>query len=322
LTARWQWQRLALPVLAAAIVTGCFIGTRLQLGHWQNGVALFSHALEVTENNAVAEQGLGYALAISGNERQALQHFDAALRLMPDYKPALLNRGIALLLGGRLDDAVADFREVIQFKPDFENAYYQLAGALAQQKKLAEAKTNYLLALRYRPDFAEAHTKLGNLLLLQGDRTKGMSHLYEAVRIRPDYAEGQYALGNELAQQQKFSEAVTHLRAAIAAAPKYASALNDLAWILATQDDPAIWNVPEAIRLATRACELTWNREPRLLDTLGVAQSEAGQFAEAIQTTEQALSIAVAAGDERRAAELRKHLEVYRKGQPYRSISR
>jgi Flp pilus assembly protein TadD len=176
--------------------------------------------------------------------------------------------------------------------------------------------------LRYQPSFAEAHTKLGKLLLLQGDRTQAMSQLYEAVRIRPDYAEGQYALGNELAQQQKLSEAVIHLRAAIKAQPNYASPLNDLAWILATQDDPAIRNVPEAIRLANRACKLTWDKEPRLLDTLGVAQSEAGQFSEAIRITEQAAALAVAAGDERTAAGLRRRLDFYRKGQAYRSIPR
>ena len=320
LTAGWRGQRLALPVLAAVILAGCFIGTRLQVSYWRNNLALFSHALQVTKNNPVAEQCFGFALALHGKEREAIEHFDAALRLWPDYTPARLDRGIALMLGGRADDAVADFREAIQLQPDSEKAYYQLAGVLAQQKKLAEAKTNYLLALRHQPNFAEAHTRLGKLLLLQGDRTNAMSHLYEAVRINPDYQEGQYALGNELAQQQKFSEAVSHLRAAIKAQPNYASPLNDLAWILATQDDPAIRNASEAIRLARRACELTWNLEPRLLATLGVAHSEAGQFSEAIRVTEQAAALAVAAGDEQTAAGLRRRLDFYRKGQAYRSI--
>ena len=322
LTARWRRQRLALPVLAVAILTACFVCTQLQVGYWRSNLTLFSHTLQLTENNPVAEQVFGFALALSGKEREAVQHFDAALRSWPTYQPALLDRGIALMLGGQVDDAVADFREAIRLQPGYEKAYYQLAGALACQKKLAEAKTNYLLALRYRPDFAEAHSRLGKLLLLQGDKTNAMAHLYEAVRIRPDCAEAQYALGNELAQQQKFSEAVLHLRAAIRAQPNYASPLNDLAWILATQDDPAIRNVPEAIRLAKRACELTWNREPRLLATLGVAQSEAGQFSEAIRVTEQAVALDTAEHADQTVAELRQRLELYRKGQPYRSSGR
>ena len=226
------------------------------------------------------------------------------------------------MLEDRIDEAVGDFREAIRRQPNSEKAYYQLAGALAHQGKLDEAKTNYLLALRCEPNVAEAHNKLGNVLLLQGDKTNGMLHLYEAVRINPDFAEGQYALGNELAQQQKFAEAVIHLRAAIKAQPNYASPLNDLAWILATQIDPAVRNVPEAIRLAKRACELTWNKEPRLLATLGVAQSEAGQFSEAIRATEQAVDLAVLAHDEGTAAGLRRRLDFYRKGQAYHAIPR
>jgi Flp pilus assembly protein TadD len=84
--------------------------------------------------------------------------------------------------------------------------------------------------------------------------------LYEAVRINPDNAESQYALGNELAQQQKLADAVVHLRAAIKAQPNYASPLNDLAWILATQTDPAIRDVPEAVR---KICEILLSHAER-----------------------------------------------------------
>jgi tetratricopeptide (TPR) repeat protein len=322
LTRQWRWQGLALALPAAMILAGCFVCTRLQVACWRNNLTLFSHTLRVTENNPVAEQCFGFALALSGKEQEAIQHFDAALRLWPDYQPALLDRGVALIVEGRMDEAVADFQEAIRRQPNSEKAYYQLAGAMARQKKLAEAQASYLLALRCQPNFAEAHSKLGNVLLLLGDKTNAMSHLYEAVRINPDYAEGQYALGNELAQQQKFAESVIHLRAAIKAQPNYASALNDLAWLLATQTDPGVRNVPEAIRLARRACELTRNKEPRLLDTLGVAQSEAGQFSEAIRATEQAVDIALLAQDEKTAAKLRRRLDFYRKGEAYHAVPR
>jgi len=322
LSAGWRWQRLALAVPAAMVLAGCFVCTRLQVRYWQNNLTLFSHTLQVTTNNPVAEQCFGFALALAGKEPEAVQHFDAALAVWPDYQPALLDRGIALMMGGRADEAVADFQEAIRRQPNSPKAYYQLAGALANQKKLEEAKTNYLLALRFQPNFAEAHTKLGNVLLLEGDKTNALWHLHEAVRINPDNAESQYALGNELAQQQSFAAAVAHLGAAIKAQPNYTSALNDLAWILATRTEPGVRNVPEAIRLASRACELTGNRMPGLLDTLGVAESEAGRFQEAIRATEHAIELADGAHDERTAAALRRWLEFYRKGEPYHAIPR
>jgi protein O-mannosyl-transferase len=323
LTTTWRYQRLALPALAAVTLTGCLLCTRWQVGHWRDSLALFSHAVAVTKNNAMAEQRLGYTLALSGNLGEATRHFDVALRLCPTYEDALLNRGHTLLLQGRVEDAIADYRGAIRTQPAFnEKAYYQLAGALVQQKKWNEAKTNYLLALGCKPDSAEAHTKLGELLWRLGDHAGARSHLDEAVRIRPDYVDGQYALGNELAQQQRFAEAAVHLRAAIKAQPNYAPALNDLAWILATQEEPAIRNVPEAIRLAQRACQLTQDKNPGLLATLGVAQSEAGQFPEALRSTEQALALAAAVDDQQTMTGLRRRLDFFRKGQAYSSIPR
>ena len=323
LTTRWQRQAFALAIPGAIILTGCFICTRSQIGYWQNSLSLFSHAVEATGDNAIAEEKVGYTLALSNNLPEAVRHFDSALQLSPAYQPALLNRAHTLLLLGRVDEAIADYRAAISNKPAFnEKAYYQLACALVQQKKWNDAKTNFLLALNCNRDSAEAHTGLGNLLWRERDRDGAMTHLREAVRLNPGYAEAQDNLGNALAQQQKFPEATTCLRAAVKADPNYAAALNDLAWILATQDDPAIRNVPEGVQLARRACELTRNKNAWLLDTLGVAESEAGQFPEAIHTAEQAVQVAVLAHDEITAAGLRRRLEFYRKGEAYHAIPR
>ncbi len=100
--------------------------------------------------------------------------------------------------------------------------------------------------------------------------------------------------------------------------PDYAAALNDLAWILATETDLKIHNVPEAIRLARRACELTHDADPMYLDTLGVAFSEAGRFPDAIQTTEKAVAAASSSGRVELGRQIQSHLNLYREGRPYR----
>ncbi len=53
------------------------------------------------------------------------------------------------------------------------------------------------------------------------------------------------------------------------------------------------------------------------LDTLAVAQSEAGQLAEASALTEKAIAEATAAGDSTVAAQLQAHLDLYRSGRSY-----
>ncbi len=70
------------------------------------------------------------------------------------------------------------------------------------------------------------------------------------------------------------------------------TALNNLAWILATDPGTEIRNAQEAVELAQRACKLTGHKHPLLLGTLAAAYAENGQFAEAVRSAEEAVSLA------------------------------
>jgi tetratricopeptide (TPR) repeat protein len=293
-------------------LTVCGLATRFQLKHWKDGVTLFSHALAVTQNNAPAECNLGGALGAQGHPTEAIPHFQEALRLSPAYAEAHVSLGVALVLAGKTDEAIEHYRAAIKSKPNYAQAHRFLAGALALELKNDEARNEFLEALRLKPDYPEAHTRLGNLLLLQGANEEGLRHLFEAVKIRDDSEDGHYYLASALARQGRMPEAVVHFRAVLRAQPEHAAALNELAWILATERDPSLRNVPEAIRLGTRACELSAHTNAAYLDTLGTAFSEASRCAEAIQVTEKAATIAAAAGQEKLARQIQSHLQLYR----------
>jgi protein O-mannosyl-transferase len=317
ITAGWRWQRLTLALSGGSILAACFICTQSQVKYWQNSIMLFSHTIQATGDNALAQQNLGHALSLAGRPDEAIEHLSEAIRIRPGYEQAYFNRGNQYGVQGKLEQAIADFREAVRYKPDYEQAYCNLGKALVLQGKMEEARTNFMEALRYKPDYAEAHTKLGNVLVLQGNFQDAREHLSAAVRVQPDYDEGQYYLGAALVRQGEYREASAHLRAAVKLKPDYASALNDLGWLLATCTDAQVRNVPEAIHCATRACELTGKADPMYLDTLAVAQSEAGQFAEAIALTQKAIREATTRGDSVTAAQLETHLNFYRAGRSY-----
>lgn len=66
---------------------------------------------------------------------------------------------------------------------------------------------------------------------------------------------------------------------------------NALAWRLATLPDNTHRNGPEAIRVATRACEATSFTEENLVDTLAAAYAETGQWNKAVSTEQQAIDL-------------------------------
>ena len=87
--------------------------------------------------------------------------------------------------------------------------------------------------------------------------------------------------------------------------PQSLNMLNLLARLLATDADAAIRNGREAVDLAQRAAQLTQRRDPQTLDTLAAAYAEAGRFAAAVQTAQEALSLPAAVGDAEFTADLR-----------------
>ena len=69
--------------------------------------------------------------------------------------------------------------------------------------------------------------------------------------------------------------------------PRDAGALNDLAWLYLTSDDPAVRDSKRGLELALRA--LAISRAPAILDTAAEARFQAGQADEAVKLEQEAL---------------------------------
>ncbi len=91
---------------------------------------------------------------------------------------------------------------------------------------------------------------------------------------------------------------------------------NAVAWVHATCEVAQYRNGKEAVKNATRACELTNFKDANLLDTLAAAYAEAGDFENAVTWEYGALD--VASREEKPA--LQRHLKLFESHQPYRDI--
>jgi spermidine synthase len=67
---------------------------------------LFEHALEVTQDNAIAHAQLGAAYAEQGRLDQTIRHYREAVRIRPTFEKALNN--LAWLLATARDPALRD----------------------------------------------------------------------------------------------------------------------------------------------------------------------------------------------------------------------
>ena len=121
-----------------------------------------------------------------------------------------------------------------------------------------------------------------------------------------------YARGKGVAKDYR-QAAVAYERAALQNTPR---ALNALAWFLATCEDDSIRNGAEAVRTATKACELSYWQEWKYIDTLAAAWAENGDFKRAIEYVQ--LALQGNGVDENARKKMEDRIALYRKRQPVR----
>ena len=67
--------------------------------------------------------------------------------------------------------------------------------------------------------------------------------------------------------------------------------------------------------------DLAGGRDPRILKIMAAVYANAGQFKEAVETAQQALTIATAMHDDAQIEALEGQLELYKAGKPFRDTT-
>jgi tetratricopeptide (TPR) repeat protein len=159
---------------------------------------------------------------------------------------------------------------------------------------------------------------LASAFVENGGLTSAALHLGYVMMLRPELEQAHAQLRQILLSLARATDGLQRLRDIAANAPDSPRMLDELAWLLATYPDSESRDGAEAIRLAERACSLTERRIPALLDTLGAAYAEAGDFPRAISAIEEALKRADSSGDSDAVKLSENILASLRENAPYR----
>jgi tetratricopeptide (TPR) repeat protein len=105
------------------------------LGNYDDAINEYQMALKITPNYAEAHNGLGKALQQENKYDDAVKQFQAAISIEPNFAEALNNLGIALEHIGQYDDAISDYRKALKLRPEFAEAKKNLSRALALKRR-------------------------------------------------------------------------------------------------------------------------------------------------------------------------------------------
>ena len=158
----------------------------------------------------------------------AVEYFEKALAIKPDYTEVNYNLGLTHQELGQLDAAVESYKKALAVNPNYAEAHNNLGVTLKELGQLDSAVECYEKAITTQPDYAEAHNNLG-LAFYELDQVDAAVESYKkALAIKPDYAEVNYNLGNALNDLGQLDDAVKSYEKALAIKPDYAEAHNNL----------------------------------------------------------------------------------------------
>ena len=184
-----------LPAAAAAVLFVFAAATAYQVTFWKDSFTLFTRAVSVTQNNAVAHYNLGNACLGLGDYKTAADNFVKTLEYRPDDYEAMTNLGVVLLRVDELDKAASCFEQVLAREPGFEYAAYNLAIARYRQENYEAAAKAARQVVESNPDYAPAKSLLGRSLYHLGRAGEARPLLEEVLEADPE---------NQLARQYLF----------------------------------------------------------------------------------------------------------------------
>lgn len=150
----------------------------------------------------------GLCLSLIGRPGEAVEAFERALELNPDYVEAQLNRAITLNELGRLDEASQAFLLAAEADVDevggrfsatvagrLANKHAELGDLYAEADGLREAEEQYRRACEIRPRFLDLRNKLARTLLDLGRPSDAIRELRSILKANPSFLIARMNLG-------------------------------------------------------------------------------------------------------------------------------
>ena len=220
----------------------------------------FSEALTILDSLQVYKNAdaripynLGLIHSLQGNHMLAIEAYESALKIQPNFVEALINKGstyndikkFSLALEAlekaiqiRVDipeawcnlgialnhlnfeqESLSAYHDAIKLNPKYHEAWSNMSVPLNKLKRFLEASQACDHALSLKPDYAEAWSNKGNALSELRRYDEAIAHFEKALSLKPDYAEAWSNKGNALSELRRYDEAIAHFEKALSLKP-------------------------------------------------------------------------------------------------------
>jgi len=321
----------------------CLAESLQQRNRIDEAMAWFQSAIDLNPNYADAHINLATLYMLKGRSEEAIDACRRALQVRPDLAQAHNTLAILLTEKRLFGEAIEHCRRGLEIRPHEEAFHFNLARVHAEQGDTERTKDHLLHALELNPRLAAAHFELGRLferegridvaleyyrsasklqpdvdtlsqfgtlLLRAGQPGEAVECLRQLVGLAPESCEFRHTLAVALGTCGRGREAITEYRRVLALNPGFVPSLAGLAWLLATDSDPAVRDAAEGVSLAEKAVRLAPGN-PNVMNTLAAAYAAVKRYDDAVRAALEAIELARRSGLFQLAEEIDQRRRIY-----------
>jgi Tfp pilus assembly protein PilF len=222
---------MAVPAITCLIALGAL--TYHQVAYWHDTESFWHRTIELTEDNYLAHDILGYYLTTQGRVEEGAAQFRDALAIRPEDPEANLSLGPYEQAHGHLQAAIDHYQNVALYSavPALRaTALFNLGHAYRQLGDLTNASHYFEMTLQMAPNEAAAMIGLGLIAEAQGDPAEAVREFSRARAAQPSDLSSAL-LAHALRQEGRDAEAQAILERA-QSSPNFSEALKTAVLLL------------------------------------------------------------------------------------------
>jgi tetratricopeptide (TPR) repeat protein len=158
-----------------------------QRGLPDKAVEHYQRAIELKPDYSEAYNSLGAHYAENNNLQKAEEAFKKAAANPAYATPfyAFYNLGKVYEKRGLQQEALKQYQQAIRLQPNYGMAYYRMGMVLESMQRLDEARDAFGNAISYNPNIVEAQFRYGVLCYNAGDIEQSLSSLSRVIKVSP-----------------------------------------------------------------------------------------------------------------------------------------
>lgn len=150
-------------------------------GDLQTALEFFQQAAKIEPGSPDIYYYIGECYRLTGSYELAVQAYNQAVEVDPEFGPAYLGRARALLEDSPRADVSADLDLAVEYAPDFGEAYLQRLAFLLEQGELDAAQDDLTRAQELLPESPLVELYSGQIAFQQGNLRAAAKHAGRAL---------------------------------------------------------------------------------------------------------------------------------------------